>query len=140
MGSYETRASELLQIHGLKRTGGRIALLKSLAQTRGPVSMDYLQEALSKELSRANLYRALEAFEKRGIVVRFEFGNGRAFYELAHEKPHHHHVVCESCGSVADVPAQDNPKLNATALRHAPGFTRIVRHSLEFYGLCAACD
>ncbi|HWU24537.1 MAG TPA: Fur family transcriptional regulator [Candidatus Paceibacterota bacterium] len=139
MDIYKSRGPEMLQIHGLSRTKGRIALLKALAGAHGPVSIELLSERLSEELSLANLYRALEAFEERGIVNRFAFGNGRAFYELAHEKPHHHHLVCEKCGKVADVPANDAPHLDALALKHAPGFTHITRHSLEFYGLCTSC-
>lgn len=73
------------------------------------------------------------------MIIRFEFGSGRAFYELAHDKPHHHHVVCEKCGIVEDVPAQDSPQLTRMALRHARRFSSISRHSLEFYGRCVEC-
>lgn len=139
MSLYKERSAEMLQIHGLRRTPGRIALLKLLAKANGPISAEHLLEKLSEELGTANLYRALEAFVARGIVIRFEFGSGRAFYELAHDKPHHHHVICENCGIVKDVPAHDSPDLTKVALKHAPGFTSITRHSLEFYGRCTTC-
>jgi Fe2+ or Zn2+ uptake regulation protein len=139
MSLYAERTEELLQIHKLKRTPGRVALLKQLAIAKGPVSIEYLQEKLPGKLSVANVYRALEAFLDRGMAVRFEFGSGRAYYELAHDRRHHHHAICESCGKVEDIPAHDSPLLTKLALKSAPGFARFTRHSLEFYGLCTSC-
>jgi Fe2+ or Zn2+ uptake regulation protein len=55
---------------------------------------------------------------------------------------HHHHLICESCGGVADftlLPALERD-LDA-ALReaaNAAGF-RPDRHRLDLLGLCAAC-
>ncbi len=139
MNLYADRAEDFLQAHRLRRTPGRIALLKELATAKGPVSIEYLQNRLGKDLTVANLYRALEAFVKVRMVIRFEFGNGRAYYELANNTLHHHHAVCESCGHIEDIPAHDSPQLTAMALKSARGFSRFTRHSLEFYGLCTTC-
>lgn len=144
MSLTSERTDELLQAHGLRRTPGRIALLKLLTAEKRPVTVGYLQIKLQRgaqaiDMDTVTLYRALEAFLERGIVVQFDFGHGHAHYELAHDRPHHHHAVCESCGKIEDVPAQDRPDLMAATLRKAAGFVRLDRHSLEFYGLCVSC-
>ncbi|MDB4992271.1 MAG: hypothetical protein JWL75_516 [Parcubacteria group bacterium] len=139
MSLYADRADEFLQAHKLSRTPGRIALLKFLAAQRRPVSVEYLRRNLKNELDQVSLYRALEAFVERGMVVQFDFGHGHAHYELAHDRPHHHHAVCESCGTIEDIPAQDRRDLLKSTLQKSPGFAQLTRHSLEFYGLCVSC-
>jgi Fe2+ or Zn2+ uptake regulation protein len=139
MTLYATRTEELLAAHGFRRTPGRVALLKLLASEKGPVTADYLETQLQDTLDRAALYRALDAFAAEKMLVQYDFGHGHAHYELAHEKPHHHHAVCSSCGRIDDIPAQDAPHLTAKALKAAPQFKSFTRHSLEFYGQCVSC-
>lgn len=138
MTLYSDRTEELLQAHKLSRTSGRIALLKLLAVQERPVSVEFLQRNLG-ELDQVTLYRALDAFIERGMVVQFDFGHGHAHYELTHDRVHHHHAVCNSCGKIEDIPAQDRPDLMKTTLQKTPGFAQLNRHSLEFYGLCVSC-
>ncbi|MDB5190419.1 MAG: transcriptional repressor [Parcubacteria group bacterium] len=136
---YATRTDEMLRAHGLSRTQGRIALLKLLASQKAPVSSAFLLRKLGTSWDETTLYRALNTFVTYGILAQFDFGHGHAHYEIAHDKPHHHHAVCESCGHIEDIPAHDSPQLTASALKAARGFKRFTRHSLEFYGLCTKC-
>lgn len=137
---YSTHTEELLQAHGLRRTPGRIALLKTLAREKKPVTLEYLQHKLDSELDPTALYRALTAFEAAGIIIRYDFGHNHSHYELAHERPHHHHAVCTHCGKIEDIPAHDAPDLTTRALKSAPTFKTFIRHSLEFYGTCISCS
>lgn len=139
MSIYLTRADEMLATHGISRTRPRVLLLKYLAQQARPITAAEMLEKLSGEIDEATLYRSLAKFKKNRIVIRYDFGCDHAYYELAAEKPHHHHAVCESCGLVADIRARDDAKLNQRALADAPDFSRFTRHSLEFYGVCKGC-
>lgn len=136
---YAHHADAMLAAHGFKRTPGRIALLERLAKETKPVTAEYLEKKLAGKIDRGTLYRSLDAFVKARVIDSYDFGHGHAHYELHATKPHHHHAVCENCGKIADVPAHDSPQLTASALKHMEGFTRITRHSLEFYGFCATC-
>jgi len=43
------------------------------------------------------VYRTLELLVNMGLVFKFDFGDGRARYELAYgtkEPSHHHHLIC----------------------------------------------
>lgn len=139
MSLYSDRADEILQAHSLSRTPGRIALLQLLAAQKRPVPMEFLKKSLSKRVDETTLYRSVDTFIAEGILVQFDFGHGHAHYELAHDKPHHHHAVCERCGRIEDIPAQDSRTLTTTTLKKAPSFASFNRHSLEFYGLCVSC-
>jgi len=136
---YAHHPDAMLAAHGFKRTSGRIALLERLAKETKPVTAEYLEKKLTGKIDRGTLYRSLDAFVQARLLDSYDFSHGHAHYELHASKPHHHHAVCENCGMVADVPAQDVPHMNEGALRNAKGFTRITRHSLEFYGLCTSC-
>lgn len=138
MTTHADWATGLLTKHGLRRTQGRISLLELLAAQERPVSIEFLQRKLSRELDPVTLYRALDAFFREGIVARFDFGHGHTHYELAQGRPHHHHAVCEQCGRIEDVPAGHSP-VHAGTLRGVPSFSSFTRHSLEFYGLCTSC-
>lgn len=136
---YTHHADAMLAAHGFKRTPGRIALLQRLAKETKPVTAEYLEKKLAGKIDRGTLYRSLDVFVQARMIDSYDFSHGHAHYELHASKPHHHHIVCENCGKVADVPAQDTPQLTTSALQQAKGFSRISRHSLEFYGLCTSC-
>ena len=66
-----------------------------------------------------------------------------ARYELAeHLTEHHHHLICELCGSVRDVTL--TPELERrldeafATVSSAEGFTP-THHTIDLYGRCADC-
>ncbi len=78
-----------------------------------------------------------------GVVRRLVHGNDHAHYELAEQlTEHHHHLVCDECGSVADVtlPTRVETTMDRSfadaANRH--GFAA-SRHAIDIFGLCADC-
>ena len=78
-------------------------------------------------------------------LARIVTGDDSARYELAEELSghHHHHLICTSCGSVADVTLPDSVEatvdheLSKLARRH--GFTATAHH-LDLVGVCADCS
>ena len=129
--------ARVLRAAGFKATRGRLALLEQLAKSAKPMTVTDLAHQIRKHLDQANTYRALQAFDKKGLVRRIDFGHDHAHYELA-ESRHHHHVVCDSCGKVADVEVKEQ-ELEKLALHAAREFKSIRTHALEFFGLCRAC-
>ena len=129
--------ARMLREHGFRATFGRVALLNALKNIGKPVAVDQVVTRVRGKLDQANAYRALEAFMKRGLVRRINFGHDYAHYELAQGK-HHHHLVCDSCGKVSDVEIRDT-EMERAALRGARDFKSVRTHSLEFFGMCWAC-
>ncbi|MFZ1987552.1 MAG: transcriptional repressor [Minisyncoccia bacterium] len=131
--------SHLLRKGGMRATEGRVQLLKVLAEEKKPVTIEELKKKLSGHLDMVNVYRALEALKKAGIVERMDFQHGHAHYELVAGRPHHHHAICRSCGTIEDIEIPHSAKPEKEAERRAKKFSIIDSYSLEFFGLCTSC-
>ena len=99
------RLLELMRTRGLRVTRTRRALLEQLATTPTHLTADELTErvcAAAGRVHQATIYRSLDALEDAGLVEHVHLGHGRAVYHLVDDL--HHHLVCESCGAVAQAP------------------------------------
>ena len=79
------------------------------------------------------VYRTLDLLSGLGMVRRLDLGDGPR-YELAED--HHHHLICEGCGSVAEF---EQCPLDPGRLPWVWGDFEVRAHSLEVYGTCADC-
>ncbi len=89
-------------------------------------------------VSRQAVYDCLRVLCELGLVRRIEpAGSPAALYETR-VADNHHHVVCRTCGSVADVAcvAGSAPCLDPSA---TGGFV-IDEAEVTFWGLCPSCQ
>lgn len=124
---------------GLKQTKARQALLQILAREDRPLDVLELTDFLKKEsveVDQATVYRILDIFQKKGIISRFEFQEGKFRYEISGND--HHHLVCEACGKIQDISDCNIPDLEEDIFKKK-GF-KVSHHALEFYGLCSECQ
>lgn len=128
----------------LRGTGGRITtgrreIVRALVTAENHhVTAEQLAELVQREhadVHRSTVYRTLDALEERGVVRRVDVGGGRAVYHLVDHA--HHHLVCDGCGAVVEVPDDAFAGLRRTlARRH--GFVIAPEH-LALGGRCASC-
>jgi Fe2+ or Zn2+ uptake regulation protein len=126
---------------GQRLTPARCALVELFASGVVPLSADEIVARLSTPKSkpdRTTIYRELAFLESHGIIRKIEFGDQLRRYEVE-DGSHHHHVVCTSCRRVEDVDADADFDQQERKLANQTGF-RITGHSLEFFGLCQACQ
>ncbi|WP_420450285.1 Fur family transcriptional regulator [Ilumatobacter sp.] len=135
--------SDRLAQHELRYTSGRRAIVAALRQIGGPVTLPELLE-FAGEVPQSSAYRNLALMESAGVVRRLVHGADHAYYELAEELTgHHHHLICESCGSVDDFTLDDDLEVR---LEHA--FDRATRaagarsmgHLIDVFVVCADCS
>ena len=88
--------------------------------------------------NKTTVYRELATLQKEGIVKELHFGENKKRYELVRED-HHHHVICVACDAVQDVAMDGDLDRREKEIEKKQGFT-ILRHSLEFYGMCSKCS
>jgi Fur family ferric uptake transcriptional regulator len=88
------------------------------------------------EVSHQAVYDVLRALTTAGLVRRIQPSGAVARYE-ARVGDNHHHVVCRSCGVIADVDC---------AVGHAPCLTAcddygfaIDEAEVTYWGLCPSC-
>ena len=85
----------------------------------------------------STIYRTLELLKELGLVNEIALGDGRVRYHPA-EKAHHHHLVCQSCGRIIDLPESALIPLEQ-ALSSDYRFKADLKH-LAVFGLCVDCQ
>jgi Fur family transcriptional regulator, ferric uptake regulator len=98
---------------------------------------DLLRER-SSGVGLASIYRALDLLDRLGLVQRFDVGEGVARYEPALPGgEHHHHIVCNSCGTVEQF-EDDALEQAIHTLAEKTAFT-VAAHDVTLHGECPAC-
>lgn len=124
----------------LRATPKRLAVMKFLEEIPQPVDVniiiDYLRSRGIKT-NPATVFRIMNILTKKGITLPIQFQEGKTRYELAN-KEHHHHLICENCGGIEIVADLVIPNLEKE-IQKMHQF-RVLRHSLEFFGLCKVCQ
>jgi Fur family transcriptional regulator, stress-responsive regulator len=89
------------------------------------------------DVSQQTVYDVLEALTAAGLTRRIQPPGSVARYE-SRVGDNHHHVVCRSCGAIADVDC---------AAGHAPCLTAAEDHGyaideaeVVYWGLCPECS
>lgn len=92
------------------------------------------------------VYRTLELLVEMGMLSKFDFGDGRARYELNNgeaQKGHHHHLICTECKRVInynDFIDEELKLLKKTESELQKKYNfEIKSHSIQFLGLCESC-
>jgi len=108
--------------------------------TFSPLEVKEIAEHLEKEginIDLATIYRTLECLVSLNLVSKTQFEDKKAKYELNDKQAHHHHLVCEECGSVEDIPLDEKRLMNQIV---AQSKFKVLRHNLEFFGVCERCQ
>jgi Fur family ferric uptake transcriptional regulator len=98
-----------LKGYGYRITQGLTALMNVLADAKEHLSAEdiYIKVyAAYPATGLTSVYRILEVLVSTGLVYKFDFGDGRARYEIAEGRrgeAHHHHLVCTGYGRIISV-------------------------------------
>src|SRR4051812_30526398 len=142
---------------GLKLTPQRLAIVRELAVDEShPTAQELFERLLPSmpTMSFATVYNTLDALSSAGLCAALSLSPGSGRFDPNMEP--HHHLVCDRCGSVRDLPsapaglatrrADDGDSAGRSVAKEvakqvakvSPGFeVRTVERILR--GLCAAC-
>ncbi len=133
---------------GLRITMGREAILNVLTRAKKHLSAEEIYLAVRQQypsIGLTSIYRTLEILTGMGLVQKFDFGDGRARFELtgAPDQEHHHHLICRRCGRVIDYRDFMEEELEFLRITER-GLSKKYRfeisgHMIQFYGLCEKC-
>ena len=140
MSAAETPAiAEELRGAGLRVTAARVALLQTV-RAGDHLGVEAIAAGVRDRVGLVSLqavYDALNALTLAGLVRRIEPAGSPARYE-GRLRDNHHHVVCRSCGCVADVDcAVGQPPCLTPSDDH--GFS-IDEAEVTYWGLCPRCS
>jgi Fur family transcriptional regulator, stress-responsive regulator len=128
----------MLRGAALRVTGPRIAVLAAVHELPH-AGTDAIFTAVRDELGVVSLqavYDVLHALTAAGLVRRIQPKGSVARYE-ARIGDNHHHVVCRSCGAIADVDCAVGPAVCLTA-SDDHGFA-IDEAEVTYWGRCPRC-
>lgn len=148
MSVSQEEFKELLKKKGLKVTNQRLLVLEVLAENRDRhMTAEDIYELVKEdypEIGLATIYRTVQLLLEMQLVDRIHLDDGCVRYEIGQDtygdtcgKHHHHHLICNTCGSV--LPFKDDllEKLERRIETEA-GF-HVENHELKFYGQCREC-
>ncbi len=130
-----------LAVAGLKRGAARDRVIEVLADQSCALSAIEIEDALRAEgrpTGRASIYRVLDLLVEHGLVERILAGKGQARFEPLHPSGHHHHhLVCDQCGSLV---AFADPRLERaiSGLSDRLGVD-VQSHDVVLRGACGRC-
>ena len=134
---------------GYRITPGRGLILEALSSSEKHLSAEdiYLSVHSScPSIGLTTVYRTLELLVNMGLVFKYDFGDGRARYELAEahgKNRHHHHLICVECKRAIDYTDFIDDEIELLK-RTEKGLSRkynfdIRSHLIQFYGICDKC-
>ena len=137
--SQSPPAAEELRGAGLRVTAARVALLETVRDGEH-LDVEAIATAVRGRvghISTQAVYEALHALTGAGLIRRIEPAGSPARFE-GRIGDNHHHVVCRSCGAVADVDCAvgEAPCMTASDDR---GFS-IDEAEVIYWGLCPDCS
>lgn len=100
---HQMSAAKLASISH-RYTANRRAVVDALLALPGPATIAELLE-VGDGLAQSSTYRNLVVLEQVGVVHRIVTSDDHARFELTEEitGEHHHHLICEGCGTIIDV-------------------------------------
>ncbi len=124
---------------GLRVTAARVALLETV-RAGDHLDVEALAARVRSRLGHVSVqavYDALHALTAAGLIRRIEPAGSPARFE-GRVMDNHHHIVCRSCGVLADVDCAtgEAPCLTAS---DDHGFS-IDEAEVVYWGLCPGCS
>jgi Fur family ferric uptake transcriptional regulator len=131
---------KILQSHGLRNTAFRIALLEMFLQSKSSLSVEEIKNKAGETKDKVTIYRALDAFEKCGLIHEVPDKGNHARYALCNTAcdseghvHNHAHLICNNCNDTFCIDQIEVPRINSAA-----GF-KINSSQLTLEGICPDC-
>ncbi len=139
--SHQSQVEEIVGrfvASGRRRTMSRQAVIQVIVDCHGHISADDIATRVQEDfpsMDVSTVYRTLETLRELDIVDRVYFADGSTVYHLRDHQ--HHHLCCEKCGSVQELPVSLMKSVEADLLEEF-GF-ELHQRPLGLFGLCKDC-
>ena len=130
----------LLRQQGHRLTPQRLQVLHVIKTHGQHLTAEEIHAAILPQqpsLDIATVYRTLQWLQSAGLVAPISVGDNKLHYEYRRPGEHHHHLICQVCGHVTQIPDDLLDSLKAM-LQANYGFTLLADH-LALAGRCAGC-
>jgi Fur family ferric uptake transcriptional regulator len=134
----------LLSNRRVRLTRPRTVVLEALLAGDTPLSVADIHGRLGDaRVNLVSVYRTINLLLRLGVVRVADAARGIQRYELAEPfAGHHHHLICQACGSIEDLEGCLLEPGTLAALcrgvRRSRRF-RVTGHDVSLLGVCGAC-
>lgn len=136
-----TDLEKLLKDHDLRKTTFRKELLRLFMGSKSTLTVEEIKIRVGATNDKVTIYRALEAFEDKGLIHKVPDKSNLTRYALCHvgctaqEHVHHHaHLICNDCDETFCIDGLEIPKIKGI-----DGFV-VQESSLTLKGICPDCN
>ena len=140
--SWAARAQQVLAQNKHHTGAARQALLELLDSQTCALSAIEIEDALrasERPVGRASIYRILDELERLHLVQKLQVGQAMARYEpIRSGDGHHHHLVCDTCGTVMPFTDTDLENAIKKLSRRVP--MHVAEHEIVLHGACQDCS
>lgn len=129
----------MLEDTSLRMTKQRQVILEELRSVTSHPTADDMYDMVRRRLPNVSLgtvYRNLEILAESGVVQKLDVGGTKKRFDG--NVAVHYHLRCAVCGRVDDV--HMDPGVDLEAMAAAVTDFTILRHRLEFIGVCPGCE
>lgn len=129
----------MLEDTSLRMTKQRQVILEELRSVASHPTADDMYDMVRRRLPKVSLgtvYRNLEILAETGVVQKIDIGGTKKRFDG--NVSVHDHLRCIRCGRVDD--AHLDLEVDLEAMAAAMTEYTILRHRLEFIGLCPECQ
>lgn len=129
----------MLEDTSLRMTKQRQVILEELRSVTSHPTADDMYDMVRRRLPNVSLgtvYRNLEILAESGVVQKLDIGGTKKRFDG--NVGVHCHLRCTQCGRVDDFPLETGVDLDELAA--AMTDYTILRHRLEFVGICPNCQ
>ncbi len=135
---------QLLIDNDIPITRPRILLLEILLQHKGPLRVEDVIKLSEGKLALSSLYRIINFLKSSNLISEFQTPDNTKVIELSDLKDnHHHHVFCQTCGSVEDFELNEMIEISLQKeIKKIESLNNIsvLSHSLELLSICNPCQ
>lgn len=125
---------------GLRLTKYRKLILEILKKHRhlDAYELFSLAKQEDSEISLSTVYRAINYFKEKGVILERKFGEDHSHYEMVDKgETGHIHLICEECGAVKEI--TDFDKRPLLKISEERGFKTKNIH-IDVFGSCSKCS
>lgn len=134
----ELSFEHILNQHGIKPTANRLTVLKALAGSKHPLTINELEDQLAT-IDKSNIFRVLNLFHDSHLVHIIEGGGEGTHYEIClsdhddHDDDLHPHFYCVKCHQTTCMDA------GIPAIGLPDGYTYLSANFM-IKGICPKCQ
>jgi Fur family ferric uptake transcriptional regulator len=124
--------------HSGQARGALVELLDSQPCALSALEIEDLLRRGARPVARASIYRILDELERLRLVQRVQVGQEMTRYEpIRAGEGHHHHLVCENCGTVTPFTDAGLEDAIRALSRRLP--MQVAEHEIVLRGACDGC-